>query len=145
MADMVRSGVRGEFRFMFLSPGSTRTRVDFGAGYAAGSNVNMVVDSSTGFAVGDILLFRTADETKTSVATVTVIPDATHITVDVLDFAVADNDYIYNKALEIKINSFDATSAPSSGGFADDLKQTLNFEVVDTGTGLPISYKALAV
>lgn len=143
-SDMVRDGVRGELRLMFVHPNSVRTRVNFGAGYAAGSNVNMVVDDSTGFAVGDVVLFRTADTTKVSVATVTVVPDGTHITVDVLDFAVSDNDYIYSMALELRVNSFDALGAPVSGGHADDLKQTLNFEVADVGSGLPFTYKAKA-
>ena len=142
-SDALRDGVRGVLHLMFVHPTSTRTQVNFGAGYAAGSNVNMVVDSSAGFSVGDIVLFRTTDTTKVSCATVTVIPDGTHITVDVLDFAVADNDYIYSKALELRVDAFDVLGAPVAGGLADDLKQTLNFEVADDGTGLPFSYKAL--
>ncbi len=143
-SDMLRAGVRGELRLMFTHPAAIRTAVNNAAGYAAGSNVNIVVDSSTGMAVGDIVLFRTADTTKTSVATITVIPDATHITVDVLDFAIADNDFVYNMSLELRVDAFDVLGAPVAGGHADDLKQTLNFEVADDGTGLPFTYKAKA-
>lgn len=143
--DMVEDGARGELRLMFVHPTSLRTQVNFGAGYAAGSNVNIVVDDSTGFAVGDVVLFRTADTTKVSVAVVTVIPDGTHITVGTLDMAIADNDYVYSKALELRVDVFDAVGAPVAGGFADDLKQTLNFEAGDSGSGLPFTYKAIAV
>lgn len=144
LTDMLHNAERGELRLMFVHPDSLQTRINFGAGYTAGNNVNMVVDDSTGFAAGDIVLFRTADTTKTSVATVTAVPDGTHITVDTLDFAVADNDYVYNMALEIRVDSFDLLSVPVAGGLNDTLKQTLNFEVHDDGTGLPVTYKAKA-
>lgn len=139
--DMVRAGTRGLIRLMFIHPSSAVTQVNNVAGYAAGSNVSIVVDSSANFAVGDVVLFRTNDGTKTSTATVTVIADGTHITVDELVFAIADDDYIYNKAFEIEIDSWDVNSVPVSGGKASDLKQTVNFEIVDDGTGLPIEYK----
>ncbi len=140
---MVRNGVRGELRLMFIHPTSKKTQVNNGAGYSAGAGVEIAVDDSSDFAIGDVVMFRTADTSKTSVATVTAIDTtATDITVDVLDFDIVDDDYIFTEALEIKIDSFDATTAPRQGGHKDDLKQTLNFEAVDDGTGLPISYKA---
>lgn len=143
ISDMVRDGVRGELRLMFMAPGSFQTQVNNGAGYAAGAGVLITVDDSSGFTVGDIVLFRTADTSKTCVAEVTAIDSVgTDITVDTLDFAIADDDYIYNQAMELRITSFDVLSAPPQGGQADDLKQNMSFEAYDDGTGLPFTYKA---
>jgi hypothetical protein len=143
-SDQLRAATRGELRLMFVHPTSVRTQVNNVAGYAAGNNVAIIVDSSVGIVVGDIVLFRTADTTKISVAKVTVVADVTHIEVDTLDFAVADNDYVYSKGLELKIAAYDLLNAAVAGGFAADLKQTLNFEAADEGTGLPFTFKAKA-
>ncbi len=142
IGDMLRAGTRGELRLFFLHPESIRTQVNNVAGHAAGAAVNIVVNSSAGFVVGQIVMFVTTDSSKTSAAKITAIPDPTHITVDVLDFDIVDDDFIYNKALELRVDSFDVPSAPVNGGLADSLKQTMNFEVVDAGAGLPFTYKA---
>lgn len=144
ISDMVRDGVRGELRLMFLHPTSQSTAVNNVAGYSAGSSVVIIVDDSSIFTVGDVIMFRTADTTKTCVATVTDVdnPGPNDITVDVLDFDIADDDPIYTEAMELRVDAFDVLSAPPQGGQADDLKQNLSFEAVDDGTGLPFTYKA---
>lgn len=54
------------------------------AAISAGSSVNIAVESSGGFTVGDMVTVREFDNSISESAEVTAIPDATHITVDVL-------------------------------------------------------------
>jgi len=63
------------------------------ATFTAGSSVNMAVEASAGFLVDDVVTVRTFDNATSESATVTAVPDSTHITV-----AILANTYTYASA-----------------------------------------------
>jgi hypothetical protein len=111
----------------------------------AGNNVTINVTDSSVFTVGDVVRFDTADLTKRSVATITVIPNATSITVDTLDKDVASGDYVWDDAVEIKLASARVTSLDYDHTPGELVKVTVNFKATaETAGSVLLAYKAKA-
>lgn len=110
---------------------------------AAGSNVNIQVDSSTGFLVGDAVFmdaYTTTVAHLPCVGYVSAVPDATHITIDVLDEAVKSGDHIFNGAIEIKTAPAIVPSSPKSKTFGEFVTVEVTGDVF-SGSDAILSYK----
>jgi len=83
--------VRVKYDYCYFNP--TTTQTELAADVSAGTSVNMEVDSSAGFAVGDYVEIEGLDS-KVEVAQVTALPDSTHITVDKLTMDHSDESLV---------------------------------------------------
>ncbi len=131
------------FSIKFLAAHRDGSGTTVSAPAVAGNNVNITVADSSVFDVTDVVRFDTADQTNRSVATITVIPDATHITVDTLDKDVAASDRVWDDAVEVKLASARVTSLDYDHTPGELVKITVNFKATaETAGAILLAYKA---
>ena len=142
---MQRNRLRTQFKLVGAHQGySTYATVAAGP-YAAGANVNIQVDSSAGFAVGEYVYLDNAGTTNLpSVGRVSVIPDGTHLTIATLDEAVATADHVFHAGIEIKTGPALVQNSTPDKPFDDFLKVTVNAQIFSGGSD-PLPYKVLDI
>jgi len=134
--DMQRGKLQGSFRMVLGHKGGDSATVGVG-GAAAGSTVSVLVDSSAGFSVDEVVRFESSAGVLKCGGKISAIADGTHITITTLEKALVSGDLVYGKALSLYVPRIYCSGVPKRRARSQRVRVTLNFRgFADVGQSL---------